>query len=89
MRASRVSGAAIRKARTAAQLGVPTKVFEDLVRGGMTSLLTFEFLTLSQGGVPILVDSRVIGAVGSSGGSGEQDEAIAAAGAAMVPNGGR
>src|ERR1700733_6909365 len=43
--------AAIRKARTAAQLGAPKKVFEDLLHGGMTSLLVFEFISASQGGV--------------------------------------
>ena len=76
--------AAIRKARTAAQLGAPTKVFEDLLQGGMTSLLSFEFVTASQGGVPILLDGTVIGGIGSSGGSGAEDEMVANAGATVM-----
>jgi glc operon protein GlcG len=74
--------AAIRKARTAANLSAPTKLFEDLLQGGMTSLLTFEFISPSQGGVPLIVDGVTLGGVGSSGSSGEEDEAIANAGAA-------
>jgi len=69
--------AAIRKARTAVHLGAPTKVFEDLLHGGMTSLLAFEFISPSQGGVPIILDGAVIGGVGSSGGSGDDDEKVA------------
>ena len=76
--------AALRKARTAAQLGVPSKVFEDLVHGGATSILGFEFVTPSQGGVPLLVDGVVVGGIGGSGGSGEDDEAVASAGAAAL-----
>jgi glc operon protein GlcG len=76
--------AAIRKARTAVHLGAPTKVFEDLLHGGMTSLLAFEFISPSQGGAPLIFGGAVIGAVGASGGSGEEDEAVAAAGVAAV-----
>jgi glc operon protein GlcG len=74
--------AATRKASTAAHLSAPTKVFEDLLHGGMTSLLAFEFISPSQGGVPIVLDGAVIGGIGSSGGTGEEDEAVAGAGAA-------
>ena len=73
--------AAMRKARTAVHLRAPTKVFEDLLHGGMTSLLAFEFLTPSRGGVPILSDGVVVGAIGTSGGTGEEDELISSAGA--------
>ena len=76
--------AAIRKARTAAQLGAPTKVFEDLLNGGMTSLLTFEFVSASQGGIPLVSGGAVIGAIGSSGASGDEDEMVANAGAAAI-----
>jgi glc operon protein GlcG len=76
--------ASIRKARTAAQLGVPSKVFEDLLDGGMTSLLTFDFVTASRGGLPVLLDGDVVGGIGCSGGSGEQDEAVASAGASAL-----
>ena len=76
--------AALRKARTAAQLRMPSKVFEDLVHGGATSILSFEFLAPSQGGVPLVVDGVVVGGIGSSGGSGEEDESVASAGAAAL-----
>jgi glc operon protein GlcG len=76
--------ASIRKARTAANLSAPTKLFEDLLQGGMTSLLTFEFISPSQGGVPLIVDGVTFGGIGSSGSSGDDDEAIAAAGAAAL-----
>ena len=73
--------AATRKARTAVHLGAPTKVFEDLLHGGMTSLLAFEFISPSQGGIPLILGGAVIGGIGSSGASGEDDEQVANAGA--------
>lgn len=76
--------AAIRKARTAAQLGAPTKMFEDHLNGGKPSLLTFEFVSASQGGIPLVVDNVVIGGIGCSGASGDEDEAVAKAGAAAL-----
>lgn len=76
--------AALRKARTAAQLGVPSKVFQDLLENGATSLLALEFLTPMQGGVPLVVDGAVVGGIGCSGGSGDDDEAVASAGAAAL-----
>jgi glc operon protein GlcG len=76
--------AAMRKARTAAHLGAPTKVFEDLLHGGMTSLLAFEFISPSQGGIPLALKGAVIGGIGSSGASGEDDEAVANAGAVAL-----
>jgi len=76
--------AAIRKARTAAHLGAPTKLFEDLLHGGMTSLLAFEFISPSQGGVPLILGGVVVGGIGSSGASGDEDEMVANAGAAAL-----
>ncbi|HTV96194.1 MAG TPA: heme-binding protein [Steroidobacteraceae bacterium] len=76
--------AATRKARTAVHLGAPTKVFEDLLHGGMTSLLAFEFISPSQGGVPVMLDGALIGGIGSSGASGDEDEMVANAGAAAI-----
>ena len=73
--------AATRKARTAVHMSAPTKVFEDLLHGGMTSLLAFEFISPSQGGVPLVLDGAVIGGIGSSGATGDEDEAVANAGA--------
>ena len=74
--------AAMRKARTAVHLSAPTKVFEDLLHGGMTSLLAFDFISPSQGGVPLMLGGVAIGAIGCSGGSGQDDEMLANAGVA-------
>jgi glc operon protein GlcG len=76
--------AATRKARTAVHLSAPTKVFEDLLHGGMTSLLAFEFISPSQGGVPLMLDGVVVGGIGSSGASGAEDESVANAGATAL-----
>jgi len=73
--------AATRKARTAAQLRMPSKIFQDLLHGGMTTLLSLEFLTPMAGGVPLEAGGVVVGGIGCSGGSEEDDEALAAAGA--------
>lgn len=73
--------ASIRKARTAAQSGVPTKRFQDLLDAGNTSLLAFEFICPSQGGVPVILDGVAVGGVAASGGSLEDDEFVAQAGA--------
>lgn len=73
--------AAIRKARTAAQLRMPSRVFQDLLHGGMTTLLSLEFLTPMAGGMPLEAGGVVVGGIGCSGGSEEDDEALAAAGA--------
>ena len=73
--------AATRKARTAAQLRMPSKIFQDLLHGGMTTLLSLEFLTPMAGGVPLEADGVVVGGIGCSGGSEEDDEALATAGA--------
>lgn len=76
--------ASIRKARTAANLGAPTKLFEDLLQQGMTSLLAFEFISPSQGGIPLIADGVPFGGIGSSGSTGDDDEAIALAGAGAL-----
>jgi glc operon protein GlcG len=70
------------KARTAALFRKPTKLFEDIVNKGRTSMtaLPDSLFTPLQGGVPIEVDGKVIGAVGVSGAaSAQQDEDIAMA----------
>lgn len=74
----------IGKARTAALFKRPTKTFEDIIKNGRTSMVALNDFTPLQGGVPILLDGQVLGAVGVSGAaSAQQDEelAIAAAGA--------
>ena len=72
----------IAKARTAAIFRRPSKVFEDQVKNGRVSALALPGAVALQGGVPIIVDGKVVGAIGVSGGSGDQDHAVAEAGAA-------
>jgi glc operon protein GlcG len=75
---------AIAKARTAARMKRPTKALEDAVAGGRTALLAVEGLMPLEGGVPITVDGRVIGAVGVSGVTSQQDAQVATAGIAAL-----
>ena len=75
----------IGKARTAVQFRRPTKVFEDVIRNGRTSMVALDDFTPLQGGVPITVDGEIVGAVGVSGAaSAQQDEELAIAGAATL-----
>lgn len=71
----------IGKARTAAIYRRPSKVFEDQIRNGRVAALALADATPLQGGVPILLDGKVIGAIGVSGDSPQIDEDIAFAGA--------
>jgi glc operon protein GlcG len=75
---------AVEKARTAALFRRPTKVFQDGVAAGGEGLrlLRLTGAIPIDGGVPIIVDGTVVGAVGVSGGSGAQDGQVAKAGAA-------
>lgn len=74
----------IDKARTAAIYRRPSKVFEDQVKNGRVSALALQGAVALQGGVPIVVDGKVIGAIGVSGETPSQDEDIAIAGAAVA-----
>jgi glc operon protein GlcG len=72
------SAVAIEKARTAAQFRRPTAAFEDAIKGGRLALLGVSVMTPLQGGVPVLVNGRVVGAIGVSGAaSAQQDDDIA------------
>ncbi len=71
---------AIQKARTAAQFKAPSKKLEDAVNNGRSALITVG-RTFLQGGIPIMYNGQVIGAIGVSGAaSAAQDEEIAIAG---------
>jgi len=74
----------IDKARTAAIYRRPSKVFEDQVKNGRVSALALHGAVALQGGVPIIVNGKVIGAIGVSGETPTQDEDIAIAGAAVA-----
>ena len=67
------------KARTAANFKRPTKALEDLVTAGRTVFLAIDGLLPLQGGVPVTIEGKVIGAVGVSGGTAAQDEQVALA----------
>lgn len=72
----------IGKARTSALFKRPTKAFEDIINKGRTAMTVLQDFTPLQGGVPIMIDGQVIGAVGVSGAaSAQQDEELAIAGA--------
>ena len=75
---------AIGKARTAAIFRRPSKVFEDQIHEGRVAALALPGATPLQGGVPISVDGKVIGAIGVSGNTPQEDEDIAKAGAAAT-----
>src|SRR5262245_6662580 len=71
---------AMAKAETAAQFRRPTKVFTDALASGHLFFMTFEGLSAAPGGLPLVVDGELIGAIGVSGGSGHQDDIVAQAG---------
>ena len=74
------------KAVSAAMFRRPTKVFQDVLAAGGVGLrvLTLRNANAVEGGIPIVVDGKVMGAVGVSGGSSEQDGVVAAAGLAAM-----
>lgn len=75
----------IGKARTAAIFKKPTKDFEDTINKGRFTMTALPDFTPLQGGVPIVHEGHVIGAVGVSGAkSAQQDEEVAKAGAAVL-----
>ena len=76
--------AAIAKARSAALFKQPTKTFQDRVHSGDTGLLRLENAVPIEGGVPLLADNKVIGAIGAAGATPDIDGQIAAAGAAAL-----
>lgn len=74
----------IGKARTAAIFRRPSRVFEEQVKSGRVAALALPGATALQGGVPIVYEGKVIGAIGVSGNTPQEDEEIALAGAAVA-----
>jgi uncharacterized protein GlcG (DUF336 family) len=72
------------KARSAARFRRPTKAFADAVAEGRVGVLALEGAVPVEGGVPITVEGQVVGAVGVSGVTSQQDAQVAQAGAAAV-----
>lgn len=72
---------AIQKARGAVAYKRPTKVFEDAVAGGRNVILTLPHAMPIEGGLPLVVGGKVIGGIGVSGVTAQQDGITAKAGA--------
>jgi glc operon protein GlcG len=73
------------KARTAAKFRRPTKVIEKAIQeSDMKYMLTLDDVIASRGGIPLIEDGKIIGAIGCSGGTGSQDEVVCNAGAALI-----
>ena len=77
---------AIAKARSAARFKRATKVFQDGVAAGGDGLrlLGLQGAVPVEGGIPIVVGGKIVGAIGASGGTSQQDGVVAAAGAAAL-----
>jgi glc operon protein GlcG len=77
---------AVEKARSSARFKRPTKALQDVVAAGGEGLriLGLPGAVPVDGGVPILMDGKIIGAIGMSGGTSAQDGQCAAVGAAAV-----
>jgi glc operon protein GlcG len=73
-------GIAVDKARTAAMFRRPSKAFEDVVGKGRVAVLGLPGATPIAGGLPIMSGGKVIGGIGVSGVTSEQDEQVARAG---------
>jgi glc operon protein GlcG len=77
---------AIGKARSAARFKRPTKAFQDALAAGGEGLriLALQGAVPVDGGVPIVIGGRIVGAIGVSGGTSAQDGQVAAAGIAAL-----
>lgn len=75
---------AIGKARSAVAFKRETKQWNETLKSGVLAPLTFPGLICAEGGVPLVVGNRIVGAVGVSGVRGDQDAQIARAGAAAL-----
>ena len=71
---------ALDKAKTAAMFRRPSKAFEDGIAKGRVALLGLTGATPIEGGLPIMIDGKVIGGIGVSGANADQDAQAARAG---------
>jgi uncharacterized protein GlcG (DUF336 family) len=73
------------KARAAATFRRETKVFEDGIQlMHLNYLLAFDGVIASRGGIPLIEQGKIVGAIGCSGGTDSQDEVVSRAGAAVI-----
>src|SRR5580704_508121 len=77
---------AIEKARTAALFKRPTKAFQDVLAAGGDGLriLTLKEVVAVEGGIPLVMDGKIVGAIGVSGAASSQDAQCAKAGADIL-----
>jgi glc operon protein GlcG len=75
---------AISKGRTSVLGRRESKVYEDIIKQGRVAFLSAPLAGMIEGGVPIVVEGQVVGAIGISGVKSEQDAAIAQAGIAAL-----
>jgi glc operon protein GlcG len=76
----------IGKSRSAALFKRPTKVFQDMLASGGAGVrvLALERAVPIEGGVPLVINGEIVGGIGASGGSSDQDGVVAGAGAAVL-----
>lgn len=75
------------KARSSALFRVPTSALEERLAGGRMAILAVDGMVPVAGGVPIVVDGRVVGAIGVSGATSAQDDEVARAAIAAAQGG--
>jgi glc operon protein GlcG len=76
---------AIGKARTAVALQRPTKALEDALNSGQYAILSYPNAISREGGLPIVVDGKIVGGIGVSGCKPSEDAQVAQAGVAAFP----
>jgi glc operon protein GlcG len=72
------------KARTAVTFRRETKAFESAIQGGNAYVLSLDGVIGARGGIPLIENGKLIGAIGASGGTGSQDEVCAKSGAGLI-----
>jgi glc operon protein GlcG len=73
------------KARAAAMFRRETRVFENAIQvNGLNYLMTLDGFIASRGGIPLIQEGKLIGAIGCSGGTDSQDEVVCKAGLAII-----
>ena len=67
------------KARTAVRFKRPSKLFEDALASGRLAILGLDGVTPLEGGIPLMIDGKIVGAIGVSGVTSQQDGVCAQA----------
>jgi len=81
------SHVSVEKARSAVAFKRPTKAFEDALAGGRMAILAMPGAVPLEGGIPLVIGGEIVGAIGVSGATSQQDGVCAKAGAdALVPH---